>query len=271
MSFDASHDRVIGTVSLILDRMVHVRLTAVGLSRPEVIDRTPSDPLEFWERSRVHDPRSIRVNREWESLGGPRWREVELEGDREGPGGHGGNRLLVATAHVRRAPGPAPFVLLLHGYAVPQTSYDRWLARQLRLRGAHTARLDLPLHLPRTLPGQRSADGCFGLDPAHIRAVVRQAVEDAAAIIAWARAEVSPNVTVVGVSLGGLIATLLAAQLELDRVIAVAPFCDPATTLSQRPPTPSLRHLGMIGTDTLAWGPDRASAGRFLQETLVPL
>ena len=30
MSSDTSHDRLIGTVSLILDRMVHVRLTAVG-------------------------------------------------------------------------------------------------------------------------------------------------------------------------------------------------------------------------------------------------
>ena len=152
-------------------------------------------------------------------------------------------------------------MLILHGYAVPQTTYDRWLARQMRLRGAHTARLDLPYHLRRTLPHQRSGDGYFSLDPAHIRAVVRQTVEDAAAVIAWARAEVSPYVTVVGVSLGGLIATLLAAQLELDRVIAVAPFCDPATTLSQRPPTPSLRHLGMIGEHTVSWGPDRASAG----------
>jgi pimeloyl-ACP methyl ester carboxylesterase len=96
-------------------------------------------------------------------------------------------------------------------------------------------------------------------------------VEDAAAIIAWARAEVSPSVSVVGVSLGGLIATQLAAQLELDRVIAVAPFCDPAATLSQRPPTPSLRHLGMIGDYSGSWGSDRAGAGLFLQSTLAPL
>jgi alpha-beta hydrolase superfamily lysophospholipase len=162
-------------------------------------------------------------------------------------------------------------VLILHGYAVPQTTYDRWLARQMRMRGAHTARLDLPYHLRRTLPHQRSGDGYFSLDPAHIRDVVRQTVEDAAAVIAWARAEVSPYVSVVGVSLGGLIATLLAAELELDRVIAVAPFCDPAATLSQQPPTPSLRHLGMIGDHTISWGPDRASAGRFLQSTLAPL
>ena len=44
MSTGTTHDRLIGTVSLILDRMVHVRLTAVGISRPGVIDRTPADP-----------------------------------------------------------------------------------------------------------------------------------------------------------------------------------------------------------------------------------
>jgi pimeloyl-ACP methyl ester carboxylesterase len=271
MSTASSHDRLIGTVSLILDRMVHVRLTAVGIARPGTIDRTPADPAEFWQASRVQHPRPLQVHRQWESLEGPRWRELELEGESDGPGGHLGSRRFYATAHIRQAPGPAPFVLQLHGYAVPQTTYDRWLGRQLRRHGAHTARLDLPYHLRRTLPGQRSGDGYFSLDPAHIRAVVRQSVEDAAAIIAWARAEVSPDVVVVGVSLGGLIATLLAAQLDLDRVIAVAPFCDPATTLSQRPPTPSLRHLGMIGADTQSWGPDRASAGRLLAATLAPL
>jgi pimeloyl-ACP methyl ester carboxylesterase len=251
--------------------MVHVRLTAVGIDRPEAIDREPADPVSFWAASRVQDPRPVHVNRAWDSLGGPRWRELELEGDSVGPGTHWGSRHLIATAHVRREPEPAPFVLLLHGYAVPQTTYDRWLARQMRLRGAHTARLDLPYHLRRTLSGQRSGDGYFSLDPAHIRASVLQSVEDAAAIVAWARAEVTPYVSVVGVSLGGLIATLLAAQLNLDRVIAVAPFCDPAATLSQRPPTPSLRHLGMIGEFSGSWGPDRASAGRLLQSTLAPL
>ena len=271
MSTGTTHDRLIGTVSLVLDRIVHVRLTAVGISRPGAIDRTPADPAAFWKESRVLDPRPLRVSRSWDSLDGPKWRELELEGESDGPGGHWGSKRFLSTAHIRQTSGPAPFVLLLHGYAVPQTTYDRWLARQMRLRGAHTARLDLPYHLRRTLPGQRSGDGYFSLDPAHIRAVVREFVEDAAAIIAWARAEVSPHVTVVGVSLGGLIATLLAAQIDLDRVIAVAPFCDPATTLTQRPPTPSLRHLGMIGDDSQSWGPDRAAAGHFLDATLAPL
>jgi len=271
MASETNHDRLIGTVSMLLDRMVHLRLTTVEVSRPAIIDRSPSDPVEFWRGSAVQAPRAVRITRERESLEGPRWRELELEGDSEGPGTHWGSRRLIATAHVRRTREPAPFVLLLHGYAVPQTSYDRWLARQMRLRGAHTARLDLPYHLRRTAPGARSGDGYFSIDPAHIRAVVRQSVEDAAAIIGWAREEVSPAVVVVGVSLGGLIATLLAALLELDRVVAVAPFCDPAATLSLRPPVPSLRHLGMIGEDDASWGPDRASAGRMLHETLAPL
>ncbi len=214
----------------------------------------------------------LRVNREWESLEGPRWRELEIEGDSEGPGGHLGSRQFVATAHIRQTSGPAPFVLLLHGYAVPQTTYDRWLARQLRLRGAHTARLDLPFHLRRTLPGQRSGDGYFSLDPAHIRAVVRQSVEDAAAIIAWARAEVSPQVT-----------RRRSQPRRFDR--------DPA----RRPAGAGSGHRGRSvlrpGHDALAApadplaapsrhdrrghagpGPPTApSAGRFLQATLAPL
>ena len=273
MSSDTSHDRLIGTVSLILDRMVHVRLTAVGLTRPEVIDRTPSDPVEFWEQSRVHDPRSIRVNREWESLGGPTVAGTRARGRQRGtgrslgepaPGGDGARPARARTGSVR---APAAWLC-----GARRPAYDRWLAKQMRLRGAHTARLDLPVPpAGGRFPVSAVATATSASTPRTFEPRVRQSVEDAAAVIAWARAEVSPHVGVVGVSLGGLIATLLATQLELDRVIAVAPFCDPATTLSQRPPTPSLRHLGMIGEFSGSWGPDRASAGRFLDSTLAPL
>ena len=102
MTSETSHDRLIGTVSLILDRMVHVRLTAVGLSRPETIDRVPVEPGAFWEASRVQDPRrdpgepGMGVARRPD-----RWRELELEGDSEGPGGHWGSR---TTARDRPRP-----------------------------------------------------------------------------------------------------------------------------------------------------------------------
>ena len=109
--------------------MVHVRLTAVGHQPPGVIDRTPADPVEFWEQSRVHDPRPIRVNREWESLGGPSGVSSSSRATARGRAATGAAVDLVATAHIRQAPGPAPFVLLLHGYAVP-ADHVRPLARQ---------------------------------------------------------------------------------------------------------------------------------------------
>ena len=77
----------------------------------------------------------------------------------KGPGGTGAAAAWSRPPTSAVSRGPAPFVLLLHGYAVPQTTYDRWLAKQMRLRGAHTARLDLPVppeaDAPRTAERRR--------------------------------------------------------------------------------------------------------------------
>ena len=175
MSSDASHDRLIGTVSLILDRMVHVRLTAVGLSRPELIDRTPvgsSRVLGAKPRPRsTLDPGQPRVGVARRPDDGA---SSSSRATAKGPGGTG------AAATWSRPPtsggslDPRRSCCSCTAMRCRRRRYDRWLAKQMRLRGAHTARLDLPLHLRRTLPGQRSGDGYFSLDPAHIRAVVRQ-------------------------------------------------------------------------------------------------
>ena len=58
MATETNHDRLIGTVSMLLDRMVHLRLTTVEVSRPAIIDRSPSDPVEFWRESAVQAPRA---------------------------------------------------------------------------------------------------------------------------------------------------------------------------------------------------------------------
>ncbi len=122
----------------------------------------------------------------------------------EGPGGHPGAAKVIATVHISHGLAPdAPMVLLVHGYAVPMPLLDALVARSLRARGAHSMRIDLPFHLRRRMPGHSSGDGFFGTDPARIRATVRQSVEDAAALVAWARANVTPTVAVLGVSLGG--------------------------------------------------------------------
>lgn len=252
-----------------LDAAVMVRLGRSDFPSPSEIDLAPADPLAFWADSHVHDPGQVRAVREYP--GGAGCRELRLEAPSDGQGDHPGARKLIATAHVRDDPTPAPMVLILHGFAVPVTTWDAWQARRLRAQGAHTVRLDLPYHLRRRIPGRRSGDGFFGIDPAHIRSSVRQAVEDAAALVAWARREVTPTVTVLGVSLGGLIATLLASQVELDAVVAVAPFCDPPHTLMQQLPVRTRRRIGIEGRAGSRWGDDTDSAQAAVDAALAPL
>ena len=258
--------------SRVVDLAVLGRLNFVEVHKPAAIDLTPVDPHAFWRESRVADPRGVGAARSWRPFEGPQWRELDLAGDSEGPGVHPGSRQLVASAHVRRPASEAsPLILILHGYAVPVTGYDRWLAWRMRRAGAHTVRMDLPFHLRRAAPGRGSGDGYFSIDPPHVRAVVRQSVEDAAAVVAWARREVTPLVGVVGVSLGGLVATLLAAQVRLDSLVAVVPLCDPAASFAECPPSPMQRYLGMLGEGQGYWGATRAQARRNLDGALAPL
>ncbi len=256
-----------------LDMAVVTRLSAVQVTKPARVDLTPADPAAFWSASSVADPRPVRVAAEWEPFDGPEWRALELVADSEGPGTHRGSREMLATAHVRRRSrdAAAPLIVMVHGFAIPFTGFDRWLAWKMRRRGASTVRVDLPYHLRRSVPGRASGDGFFSIDPPHTRLVVRQAVEEVASLVAWARAEVTPYVCVIGVSLGGLIATLCAALLDLDRVIAIAPLCDPPASFSMRPPGALQRRMGMLGDGEGYWGRNRAAAKAALEGALAPL
>lgn len=233
----------------------------------QAVDPVPAQ--EFWDASRVHDPASVEVTARWEHRGGS---ELRLEAPSRGPGDHPGARKLIATAHLTDGlPSDAPMVLIVHGYAVPMPVWDVLQARALRSRGAHTMRIDLPFHLRRRVPGRSSGDGFFGTDPARIRATVRQSVEDAGAVIAWARREVTPNIAVMGVSLGGLVATLLAAHVELQSVVAVAPLCDPPSSFFEHMPPRLARRIGLNATSGGEWGSDRAAARSMLDASLAPL
>lgn len=252
-----------------VDSAVLWRLGALRYDRAAIGMREPVNPGDFWAESRVHQPAPVSVRGAWNHL---RSRELRLEGPSQGPGDHPGASKLVATAHLTPGlPPDAPMVLLVHGYAVPVPFWDAYQARTLRRRGVHTMRIDLPFHLRRRVPGHTSGDGYFGTDPARIRATVRQSVEDVAALVAWARSEVTPTVAAMGVSLGGLIVSLLATQVALDSVVAVAPLCDPPATFLEHMPPNLARRLGISRTSGGAWGADRAAARELLDSTLAPL
>ena len=254
-----------------LDRSVAQQLGGVLVEQPAMLDVSPVDPRQFWEASRVSDPRSVWVERTWDSFDGAGWHELELAGDSAGPGSHGGSRRLFATAHVGPHGPTVPLVILLHGYAFPFTGFDRWIAWRLRRHGAHTVRLELPFHFRRAVPREHSGDHFFSLDPAHIRAVLRQSVEDTAAVVAWARRDVTPDVRVLGTSLGGLIALLVSALVPMDRALTVAPLCDAPTSFTESRAGVMQRYMGMIGEAARNWGRDRVTVRDLLTESLAPV
>lgn len=262
--------RVRSTLADAADRMVVMQLGGVLVERPPVLDVSAVEPRAFWAQSTVAEPRHVWVERTKDSFERG-WRELDLSGESEGPGAHLGSRRLFATAHVRTGAPAAPLILMVHGFANPFTGYDRWLAWRLRRRGAHTVRLELPFHLRRAVPRARSGDHFFSLDPAHLRAVVRQSVEDTAALVAWARREVTPDVRLMGTSLGGLMVLLLSALSPMERTLAVAPLCDPAASFTQARNGPMQRYTGMLSQAAGYWGRDRDSARQALEESLAPI
>jgi pimeloyl-ACP methyl ester carboxylesterase len=252
-----------------IDSAVLWRLGALRYETQGVQAREAVHPQAFWDDSRVQDPAPLVVTARWEHRHGT---ELRLEGPSVGPGAHPGASKLIATAHVTHGlPADAPMVFIIHGYAVPMPILDALVARTLRNHGAHSVRIDLPFHLRRRVPGHSSGDGFFGTDPARIRATIRQSVEDAAAVVAWTRANVTPTVAVMGVSLGGLVTTLLAAQVSLDSVMAVAPLCDPPVTFLEHMPRRLARRVGLNATSGGAWGEDRDAARAMLDAALAPL
>ena len=252
-----------------VDAAVLRRLGALSYDTAGMREREPISPSRFWEASRVRDPADVRVTGEWVH---GRSRQLRIEAASTGPGQHPGSRKLIATAHLNLAPAPdAPMILVVHGYAVPLPIWDSVQALRLRARGAHTMLIDLPFHLRRRVPGRNSGDGFFGTDPARILATLQQSVEDAAALVAWARRDVSPTVAVMGVSLGGLVVSLLATQVPLDCVVAVAPLCDPPATFFENMPRNLAQRIGLDGSGGGVWGDNRDTARAMLDAALAPV
>lgn len=264
-------ERVTGWLAQGMDAAVRWQLGTLPVELPTSDRFGPVDVAEFWASSSVQAPAEVHAG---PVLVRRRHGKVEvrdLEGPSSGPGTHPGSRKLIATVHEYPDRRDLPFVLVIHGFAVPLPIWEEWHCRTLTRRGAHAARLDQPFHMRRRVRNQRSGDGYLSPDLARTRESVRQAVEDAAAIVAWARANVSDTISVLGVSLGGLVTCLLAAQIELDNAVAVAPFCDPASTFLEKAPTRVRRLLGTYEGGGGIWGDDRATARAVLDAALAPI
>ena len=134
---------------------------------------------------------------------------------------------MLGRVAIHPRPG-APVVLLLHGYAAPSPVYEEHQMRLLLRRGLSAARIELPFHMHRRTPRHGAGHGFFSTDPAHTCAVLRQATEDAAAVVAWLRSELTPAV-------GALGRGLVSCPLKVHRR-----FASPG-----RPPMPA-RHVSVM-------------------------
>ena len=254
-------------VARAIDSAVRWRLGLIEMTGPISAQPEPVDVAGFWRDSRVDHPAAIRATL---LRADRRCRLVDLEGDSSGPGQHAGSRRFRGRAALHPE-GSDTTVLLLHGFAAPGPFYENHHARLLLRRGVNAARLELPFHMSRRVPGRGPGGGFFSADPAHTRAVLRQATEDAAAVVAWARREVGPRVVVLGFSLGGLVGCLLAATVPVDAVVAVTPPCELADTVLERSPRRTRERLGLLDDGGGPWGADADAARAHLEAALAPV
>ena len=254
-------------VARAIDTAVRWRLGLIELAGADAAVEDQVEPAAFWQSSRVGAPAEVRAT---ERVGRRGHRLLDLEAESAGPGDHPGSRRLRGRAMLPPG-GSGTTVLLLHGFAAPGPFYENHHARLLLRRGVGTARLDLPFHMSRRVAGRSPGAGFFSSDPVQTRRVLRQATEDAAAVVAWARREVGPRVAVIGFSLGGLVACLLAAAVPLDAVIAVTPPCELAHIVLERSPARTRRRLGLLDGAGGPWAGDAAAARTYLETALAPV
>jgi dienelactone hydrolase len=259
----------VSRLSLTVDHAIRWRLGFIPVTPGSPAAPCDGEIEPFWQASRVDAPAPVSA-RPVPARGGWRGaRVLDLTGSSAGPGGHPGSRRVVGRAVIHPQPG-APAVLLLHGYAAPTPAYEEHHMRLLLRRGLSAARIDLPFHMRRRLPGRAAGAGFFGGDPAHTRGVLRQATEDAAAVVAWLRREASPTVGVLGFSLGGLVACLLGARVGLESLVAITPPCDLAELTLVRSPARLRREFGLVPGGG-PWGRDAAAARAALGAALAPV
>jgi pimeloyl-ACP methyl ester carboxylesterase len=158
---------------------------------------------------------------------------------------------------LRHHDAPRPWVVVIHGHRMGESRDIRFLgSRRLhRDLGVDVAHLVLPMHGPR---GRADGHAFPGVDPVANLLGATQSVADARALIAWIRTQTDAPVGVFGISLGGLVASLLAAlDPDLACVIAGVPLTNIATML----------------TDTVRsrWGDEAVAEAHFLDPAPVEL
>lgn len=216
------------------------------LGEPAGYHATPpdlEDPEIRRERTRNIAYEHLSFDSEYEPHAGEPGRDRWL--------GYGANRRAHAWV-LRHGDGPRPWLMGIHGYQMGVPLFDllvfapEYFHERL---GLNLLLPVLPLHGPRKA-GRRSGDGFIGaeiMDTVHAEA---QAIWDLRRLLTWARAQGGPGVGVLGLSLGGYNAALLASlDDDLRCAILGIPLSDFPRAMFRHAPPLHLRDAAEEGID----------------------
>jgi alpha-beta hydrolase superfamily lysophospholipase len=135
------------------------------------------------------------------------------------------NRLAVARRFQRGTGRPA--VILIHGYMAGPFAFEEriWPLAELDRNGFDVVLFTLPFHGLRARAGYGAVPEFPGEDPRLNVEGFRQSMFDLQNLVGWLLASGHPRVGVIGMSLGGYTAALLATvEPRLDFVVPVIPL-----------------------------------------------
>ena len=135
-----------------------------------------------------------------------------------------------------------PSVILLHGWngELGYRFQFPYLAWRLSQGGVNAALIELPYHAQRKPTTAGAPQNFISRNLLHMLEATRQAIADTRALTGWLLARGAPSVGLLGFSLGGWLAGLVACHdarikfamlatpvVNLERAIAELPFCGP--------------------------------------------
>jgi pimeloyl-ACP methyl ester carboxylesterase len=132
-----------------------------------------------------------------------------------------------AAVRLLTAEQKRPVAVLIHGYMTGQYHVEQrlWPLQRFLRSGYDVALFTLPFHGVRANPLRRGAPEFPGADPRFSNEGFRQVIADLRNFVAWLKAQGHPEVGVLGMSLGGYTAALLATvETELSFCIPVIPL-----------------------------------------------
>ena len=132
-----------------------------------------------------------------------------------------------AAVRLLKAGGERPVAILIHGYMTGQYQMEQrlWPLQRFLRSGYDVALFTLPFHGLRANPERRGAPEFPGADPRVSNEAFRQVIGDLRDFVHWLKAEGRPAVGVMGMSLGGYTAALLATlEPELAFCVPVIPL-----------------------------------------------